>query len=278
MKACTLMLWASLVGACAGRSANVASPAPVAACELAGAPEVIAVEGPVDGEVHEMFDLPDLPQWWAPAPMDAARSAYRAALVVRLGEAGILPEALLRRQLTAHAGATGNLAREAENGNALLHDKAGKIGPASCLEWRLFDRQHGRFPMLTRPTEISAYVLRGAGRLHVYLSGADRVGGRLRGEVTDRVLADVAAGFEVVAHLHNHPFMFDRAVGDRTWATAENIADIGGALAPSLTDVQLYRAMRERLGLRGAWVTNGLDTARYTAADFDRLSAWPPTP
>ena len=71
--------------------------------------------------------------------------------------------------------------------------------------------------------------------------------------------------------------MFDRTPGDRTWATAGNMRDIAGALAPSLTDVQLYRAMREHFGLLGAWVTNGLDTARYSAADFDRLSAWPPT-
>jgi hypothetical protein len=27
------------------------------------------------------------------------------------------------------------------------------------------------------------------------------------------------------------------------------------------------------VGLRGAWVTNGLDTARFGAADFNRLIA-----
>lgn len=155
---------------------------------------------------------------------------------------------------------------------------AGEVGPATCLEWLLFERQATRLPvpMLLRPTELSAYVLRGHGKIHVYMSGDDRVGGRLRGEVTERVTADVAAGYAPVAHLHNHPFMFDRTPGDRTYATEDTRADIAGALAPSLTDVQVYRSMRAHFGLRGAWVTNGLDTARYTAADFDRLSAWPP--
>jgi hypothetical protein len=166
-------------------------------------------------------------------------------------------------------------AREVENADALSSGVAGTIGPVSCLEWLLFRRQDRRFPMLERPTELFAWVLRGRGRVHVYLSGADRVGGRLREEVTQRVAADVAGGFEPVAHLHNHPFLLDRKPGDRTWATPDTLNDVAGALAPSLSDVQLWRALRERPGLRGAWITNGLDTARFTAADLDRLSAWP---
>ena len=87
-------------------------------------------------------------------------------------------------------------------------------------------------------------------------------------------MADVAKGFAPVAHLHNHPFMFDRKPGDRTWATPETVNDVGGGVAPSLTDVQAFRMMREGFGLRGAWVTNGLETGRFTSEDFDRLSAW----
>jgi hypothetical protein len=32
--------------------------------------------------------------------------------------------------------------------------------------------------------------------------------------------------------------------------------------------------MREHFGLKGAWLTNGLDSIHYTSEDFDRLSAW----
>ena len=77
----------------------------------------------------------------------------------------------------------------------------------------------------------------------------------------------------MIAHLHNHTFMFDRVPGDRMWTTPETVNDVGGALAPSTTDVQFYRSARETVGLRGAWVTNGLDTAKFGAADFDRLVA-----
>ncbi|MBN8228748.1 hypothetical protein JYK02_14665 [Corallococcus macrosporus] len=44
--------------------------------------------------------------------------------------------------------------------------------------------------------------------------------------------------------------MFDRVPGDRLWTTPETVNVVG------------------------AWVTNGLETGRYTAEDFTRLSAW----
>lgn len=54
------------------------------------------------------------------------------------------------------------------------------------------------------------------------------------------------------------------------------MADIAGALAPSLTDVQFYRSLQESLGLQGAWITNGFDTLHLPAAAFPLLRAHPP--
>jgi len=247
------------------------------ACVLDVQPELIPVPDPIAGELNEAFVLTDSPEWWAPAPMDEEAEQYRAALLARLGsEQQFQPRALLQRGRDFHASLKGDMAREAENSSAVLDGRAGVLGPMSCLEWRLFQRQTRRFPMLEHPTEFGVYVLRDHGKIHVYLSGADRVGGKLRAEVRDRVVADVGRGFAPVAHGHNHNFMFDRKPGDRMWTTEESVNDVGGGIAPSLTDVQAWRIMREHFGLQGAWVTNGLDTARYTAEDFDRLSAWPP--
>jgi hypothetical protein len=276
VRAVPWILIVSLVAACAASSVKSSPPEQPAACVLDARFELIPVAEPIEGELNMAFELPDLPAWWAPAPMDSEREQYRAALVSRLGsEQSLQPRVLLERQRAVHAALPGDRAREAENIDALLQGRAGTLAPASCLEWRLFQHQAHRFPMIERPTELGAYVLRGHGRIRVYLSGADRIGGKLRSEVRDRVVADVARGFAPVAHLHNHPFLFDRKPGDRTWATEDTLQDVAGALAPSLTDVQAYRQMREAFGLQGAWITNGLDSARYSSEDFDRLSAWP---
>ncbi|WP_147449971.1 hypothetical protein [Corallococcus carmarthensis] len=281
-----LALTALLLGSAACRTprpeAGAAARADlsVATCELPSSPaELIPLaEAPIPGELHERFDLPDSPAWWAPAPEDAERQRYREALVARLGAGGVEARALLARSREQFAAQALPLRREAENNARVLEGGAGTVGPTSCLEWRLFQRQARRFPMLEHPTEFSAYVLRGQGRLHVYFSGADRAGAKLRSEVTERVAAEVARGFVLVAHAHNHNFMFDRVPGDRLWTTPETVNVVGGGVAPSLTDVQAYRGMHEALGLQGAWVTNGLETGRYTAGDFTRLSAWEPVP
>jgi hypothetical protein len=44
-------------------------------------------------------------------------------------------------------------------------------------------------------------------------------------------------------------------------------------MAPSATDLQFYRAMREGLGLSSARVTNGFATLDLPATAFDRLRA-----
>jgi len=270
-----LYVLAALLAAACHAPASAPPPAEAApACgQLPPRAEVIPVAEPYPGELHEVFDFPDEPSWWASAPMDPARAKYRAALVARLGEAAIAPRALLERARTDHAALSdANGAREAENMTRAL-EGTGTIEPISCLEWRLFQRQDGRYPMLEHPTELGAYVLRGEGRIRIYLSGADRAGGKVRHEVTDRVRADVGRGFVAVAHLHNHNFMFDRKPGDRMWTTEATVNIVGGAVAPSRSDVHAYRGMREEFALRGAWVTNGLDTGRFKAEDFGRLSA-----
>ncbi len=242
-----------------------------------GAPiETLPVDEPRPGELHVLYDLPDAPDLWSPVTGDEAQEAYRARLAARL-PGSLSPRDLLERQRAVMAAiGTENARGDAENGALLLEGRAGTIGPASWLEWLLFREQDRRYPMIEHPSEMGAYVLRGKGRARVYLSSMESVGGKLRREISDRVAADAAAGFEVTAHLHNHPFMFDRVPGDRMWTTPETVKDVGGALAPSTNDVAFYRGAVESVALRGAWVTNGLDTARFTAADLERLKAAPP--
>jgi len=279
MRARLYALLALLAAACHTPAAPTSSPVrpepppPAVACPtLPQDPERIAVPEPIPGELHEVFDLPDELSLWAPAPADPERDRYRVGLFAKVGsEEGLSYRALLERARTVMTGTPGY--REIENVNVILDGKAGAVSPISCLEWRLFQRQARRYPMIEHPTEFGAYILRGDGRVHVYYSGADRVGGKLRGEVKERVVADITRGFVPVAHLHNHPFLFDRKPGDRMWTTEETKNNYEGALAPSLTDVNAYRGMREDFGLQGAWVTNGLETAHFKAADFDVLSA-----
>jgi hypothetical protein len=254
-----------------GPSGGVQQPAD--RCSFARTtPEEIRIDEADDSEWHGRFDLADLPQLWEPAEPDEVISRFRDAVRARLG-GDVDARLLLERQRAIFAMMSPESSGEAANITLLLEGRAGSITPIGCLEAMLWKWQAARFPMLEHPTELGAFVLRGQGRVRVYLSSADLVGQRIRREVTELVHADVVAGLQLVAHIHNHPFLFDREVGDRMWTVEATKDDVAGALAPSLTDVQFYRNVRRSLSLEEAWVTNGLHTSRFDAGEFDVLTA-----
>jgi hypothetical protein len=254
-------------------SAPAPRPSPRPSPSLGAASEQIPIAEPRSGELHFVYDLADTPELWAPAVDDELIASYRARASARLG-GRLSARDLLERQRSIHRAMGSENARgESNNGTLVLEGRAGTIGPATWIESLLFREQARRYPILEYPTEFGAFILRAPGRVRVYFSSLNSVGGRIQRAVTERVAADAASGFEVTAHLHNHSFLFDRVPGDRMWTTAENVDDVGGGVAPSTNDVQFYRNSRESEGLRGAWVTNGLDTGRFDASDFDRLTA-----
>jgi hypothetical protein len=242
-------------------------------CSLNGLrPEVLGIDGSDTTEWHGKFDMPDQPRLWQAADMDTVISRFRDGVRLRLGPR-IDAKSLIERQRAIFAELPGEWRGEAVNGSLVLEERVGSIGSTNCIEAMLWKWQAARYPMLEHPTEFGAFVLRRNGEVRIYLSSADMVGQRLRSGLIKLVEADVAAGFEVVAHSHNHPFLFDRRVGDRMWTTEATKADVAGALAPSMTDVQLFRALRSSIGLREAWITNGLESARFMADDFNKLVA-----
>ena len=271
------LVWLVICGtvACAGSPTVERDQPPAAVCPSLPEPQVVAVAGAAVGERHERFDLADAPALWQGAPEDAAAVAYRRGIARRLGD-DLEPRRLLVRQRDALA--AGSHARETLNIGAVLEGRVGTLVTPGCIERLLFARQAARFPMVDHATEFGAFVLRRGDRVRLYVSSMDLVGQKIRREVTDRVRADVASGYRLVAHLHNHPFLTRRRLGDRMWTTAETLDDVAGALAPSLTDVQFFtNLVADGLPLEAAWITNGLDSIRIAARELGALATHPPS-
>jgi hypothetical protein len=191
-----------------------------------------------------------------------ALSAFLDTVRARVG--ALDARGLLERQIAHHAARPDSDSQgEAANGRMVLAGSVGALRPIDCLEALLVEYQAARFPMASRPTEFQAVLLeRGNPRQHrVYFAGSGAPWPPRGNLLFERVAADRREGWRAVAHLHNHPFLF--AAG----------GDIAGANAPSLTDVQFWRHLRDSLGLESARVTNGFATFEAPAAAFGRLRA-----
>lgn len=254
---------AVLAAACAGRAGGAASPMagtgscrwPVAPVVLRQAADTVEQSWTFEaGQLPERVTLSDLP----------ALSSFLDTVRVRVG--ALDARALLERQIAYYAARPDSDSQgEAANGRIVLGGSAGRLRPVDCLEALLVDYQAARFPMASHPTEFHAVVMErsdaGRRRVRVYFAASGAPWPPKASLLFERAAADRAAGWRAVAHLHNHPF--ELASG----------GDIDGANAPSLTDVQFWRYLRESLGIESARVTNGFATFEAPAAAFDRLHA-----
>ena len=143
---------------------------------------------------------------------------------------------------------------------ALMYEGGGEVRRVWCLEAALFAFQDARYSQLTRPTEFAAHVLRRDERIKVYLGASDQMFPPKRFYGLDEVAADVAAGWEHWVVLHNH--------------TVQTLAGKPalGVPAPSTSDVELFRGLIARLGLREVWVTNGMFTGVVPSEKLSQFS------
>lgn len=147
----------------------------------------------------------------------------------------------------------------------LLDGVIGQLGEVTCVQSILFDLQNERWPLSDGPVEMGALLLQrqvaGVVELRAYVktqAQADFVGLSMA-ELMPLVEADVADGWQLLSHMHSHPLSPDGQY------------DIAGTCLPSDPDIQTYRRLRDELGLQEAWITNGIDSARYGADEFDDL-------
>lgn len=250
-----------LAAGCAARSGGAASPSG-SACRWPVAPEVLRQAADT---VYQSwtFEAGQMPGPVTPSELPAL-SAFLDTVRTRVG--ALDAHALLSRQIAHYASRPDSASQgEAANGRLVLTGAVGTLRPIDCLEALLVEYQAARFPMASHPTEFQAVVMErsdgGTRRVRVYFAGSGAPWPPRANLLLEHVAADRREGWRAVAHLHNHPFLF------------ASEGDIAGANAPSLTDVQFWRHLRDALGLEGARVTNGFATFHAPAADFDRLHA-----
>jgi hypothetical protein len=247
--------------ACAANGRTSASPArATGACAWPVAPVVLRQAGDTLVQAWT-FPAGALPDHAAPGELPAL-TAFLDTVRTRVGT--LDARTLLARQGAYYSARPDSDSQgEAANGRMVLDGSVGTLRPASCLEALLVDYQAARFPMASHPTEFHTVVMEkreAGGRLvRVYFAASSAPWPPKAAVLFEHAEADHKDGWRAVAHLHNHPFMFASA------------GDIAGANAPSMTDVQFWRHLRDSLGIQSARVTNGSTTFEAPASAFGRL-------
>ncbi len=247
------MLTASLLAASA-----LAVPRPAQAPEgvmcVLPASTVVRTEGSARLEAFE-FQLPG--HWFGTMlPVSADYDRYRAEVI----KAGADLARPIADPSQPRDDAERELWRREGLNEELMYTGGGQVRRIRCLEAALFARQHTRYSQLTQPTEFVAHILRRGDVFKVYFAGSDRMFPPKSFYAIDEVRADVAAGWQYSAVLHNHT---SRSLHGKLAL---------GVPAPSTSDVELFSGLVASLGLREVLVTNGMFTGVVSAERLSRFS------
>lgn len=242
--------------ACARNQPAAAPPPARVACALP-APEVLHADGAV---VTYRWELGDADRWLAAAPrVGPATEALRAAIRARVPD--VSPDAILDRQIARYAGTADPVELgEVHNATLVRSRRGGRLRAMTCLEAALYELQTTRFPQASHPTELQAFVLRHGARLAVYFIAGDRPFPPKATHAMPAIERELAAGWRLWAHVHNHTFEF---TDDRHAAL--------GTPAPSTNDVHYYKNVAEELRLERIVVINGFDAVELSVAELALL-------
>ncbi|MBX3039640.1 MAG: hypothetical protein KF789_02890 [Bdellovibrionaceae bacterium] len=154
-----------------------------------------------------------------------------------------------------------SLERDIRNLSKVINGSIGRIRPLRCIEGLAF-REYLRIADLrSHPQEFQAIFMEKDGVIAMlgdfYRKKPSDIVGTMPSAATLKYKAQLEQkGWVFHAHLHNHPFDFTNTYGD-----------IGGSLAPSDPDLEIYLSQKPRYAL----ITNGIETIEIPQKDFSKF-------
>jgi hypothetical protein len=154
--------------------------------------------------------------------------------------------------------------------------EVGVIGEMTCLGELLLQKHFRHFPYEEYDSEFGAHIFTKNGQIRVLFSASDKPWVRLTPHLVSQIEDLLDQGWIYEVFLHNHPIHFQLA----TRPGVKEDHDLGGTILPSGNkdelDVRAFFQWRERWGVREFWITNGLNTARFSSEDMKIMKQWGP--
>ena len=137
--------------------------------------------------------------------------------------------------------------------------EVGSIRPINHLEYQLLNFQASRYSMLGHPTEFGAFILSNdsLNKLRVCYAGGDKSWPPRLGLLLDYIEEVQKKDWYLSTFLHNH---FE-----------PDSAGYVGVLAPSMTDAEYFKMLRDNFDIPNTLITNGFHTVVLDSTHFDRF-------
>ena len=218
-------------------------------------PTVLQQEGP---EIHQYWEFADdTALWMAALPGFAVIQAYQDSLRMAMGTEAF-DKGKFIRQAVPQTEPDSSYQGDKGNRDIIADGHVGLIRPMHALEAHILNYQVSRFPLFSQPTEFHGFIMRHPqGRVRVYFTASNTLWPPKPRPVIPAIIADTAQGWYLYQHLHNH--------------YEEPEDGYFGIMAPSMPDVQYFRALVSRFALQEALVTNGFQTTVIPAEDLPLL-------
>ncbi len=247
-----LLTWSALIAGCSNhehRSLNEFNPI------------VISRNGP---ELIQYWEFPDGHYLWEDGTGEASDlMAYRDSLITLLGDRTFSGSVQREGNLDAHYFNTNELLNGDQKNAALVHNGTlGHLRRINFTEAQLLNYQLTRYPLLGHPTEFVAYieVHEEEELVRVYFCSSDEPWPPKHHVVFSAIEKDLGHGWKLKYALHNH--------------YEPDTNNYVGILAPSMSDVQMFKMMKEEYALETALITNGFHTVAIENDDFHRFESY----
>lgn len=133
----------------------------------------------------------------------------------------------------------------------------GRIRGIGCLESALMENHLHHYPL---PSEFAAILMSKDGQFKVHVLTWKETWAVSKSAVfEDWIEEQILQGWQPLTHIHNHPFYEGKI--------------LNGLIMASQGDVGVYKDYALRWGIKSAWITNGISTAKFKSEEFARLSS-----
>jgi hypothetical protein len=215
-------------------------------------------------EIMQYWEFNNEEDLWNKHPEELPEiGLYKDSLVQNLGYEKYKDAVQREGKIDAHYSESLNVLNGDQKNSDLVHTGSfGTLREINFLEAQLLNYQLGRYPLFSHPTEFVAYIVINdtENMVRVYFCSSDKPWPPKHHIVFSSIEKDLTQGWKLKYALHNH-----YEPGNNNYV---------GILAPSMTDVQMFKMLNEDYKLEAALITNGFNTVVIENAEFEEFESY----